>query len=261
MSDHAEERPPGVQQVNSVLHAVRILELFAAQGQEYLSLTQISRSLGIHKTTVYRLLRTLQSVGWIQQSESNGQYRLGSGILLAASAVTIRRTGHDLITEEMEQLAQRFNEMVVLATVHDGTGICVDLVKSRYNLSMMTAVGYPVPLNAGATGKTLLAAQPDDQVCRLTQHLPAAEISPLLETINQIRTQGYCFSEGEVDLGASAVAVPLHLGDTIYVMSISGPGERLRQIGYESLRIALQESVRRIQQKYVSLIHFGGVSG
>lgn len=86
MSDHAEERTPGVQQVNSVLHAVRILELFAAQGQEYLSLTQISRSLEIHKTTVYRLLRTLQSVGWVQQSESNGQYRLGSGILLAASA-------------------------------------------------------------------------------------------------------------------------------------------------------------------------------
>ena len=44
--------------VNSVLHAVRILELYAAQRRESLSLTGISRALSLHKTTVYRILRT-----------------------------------------------------------------------------------------------------------------------------------------------------------------------------------------------------------
>lgn len=55
--------------VNSVLHAVRILELYAAQRRESLSLTGISRALSLHKTTVYRILRTLQHAGWIEQSE------------------------------------------------------------------------------------------------------------------------------------------------------------------------------------------------
>ena len=73
--------------VNSVLHATKILDYYASQRREYLSLTEISRAIGLHKTTVYRILRTLQSVGWIEQSSTNGQYRLGSGILMIASAV------------------------------------------------------------------------------------------------------------------------------------------------------------------------------
>ena len=47
--------------VNSVLHATKILELYAAQKEEYLSIAQISSALAMHKTTVYRILRTLQS--------------------------------------------------------------------------------------------------------------------------------------------------------------------------------------------------------
>lgn len=52
--------------VHSVLHATRLLELYAAQRKESLSLTEISQALGLHKTTVYRLLRTLQYAGWIE---------------------------------------------------------------------------------------------------------------------------------------------------------------------------------------------------
>ena len=75
--------------VNSVLHATKILDYYASQRREYLSLTEISRAIGLHKTTVYRILRTLQSVGWIEQSSTNGQYRLGSGILMMPCLCTI----------------------------------------------------------------------------------------------------------------------------------------------------------------------------
>ena len=57
-------------QVNSVMHAIRILELFAIKQKQYLTLGEISLSLQIHKTTVYRILRTLQKVGWIKQNEN-----------------------------------------------------------------------------------------------------------------------------------------------------------------------------------------------
>ena len=45
--------------VNSVLHATKILDYYASQRREYLSLTEISRAIGLHKTTVYRILRTI----------------------------------------------------------------------------------------------------------------------------------------------------------------------------------------------------------
>ena len=56
--------------VNSVLQATKILDYYASQRREYLSLTEISRAIGLHKTTVYRILHTLQSVGWIEQSST-----------------------------------------------------------------------------------------------------------------------------------------------------------------------------------------------
>ena len=169
--------------VNSVLHAVRILELYAAQRRESLSLTGISRALSLHKTTVYRILRTLQHAGWIEQSEKSGQYRLGTGILMVASAVSVHNTVKDLITEALNDLSDCFNETVVVST--------------------------------------------------LLGHLQ----------------DGYAVSRGEVDEGVAAVAVPLHLGQKGYVISLSGPEARLETIGPSRNRDTLLKTVRNLEQK------------
>ena len=122
--------------VHSVLHAIRILELYAAQRRESLSLTEISKALGLHKTTVYRILRTLQQAGWMEQSAKTGKYYLGTGILLVASAVSVHNTSRDLLSEEMHRLAEKFNETVVLSVLLGHTGICADLAKSRHRLGV-----------------------------------------------------------------------------------------------------------------------------
>lgn len=234
--------------VNSVLHATKILDYYASQRREYLSLTEISRAVGLHKTTVYRILRTLQSVGWIEQSSASGQYRLGSGILMVASAVSVHYTARQLISEEMRRLCELHNETVVLSALRGDTGICVDLVKSRHNLGISGENGYIVPLDAGATGKTLLSAQPDELMEKLLHNYPGRE-EELREQVQEIRHCGYCVSEGEVDGGVAAVAVPLPMPDRIYTLSYSGPVERLRGLDYTVLANSLQQAVKNIRLK------------
>ena len=234
--------------VNSVLHATKILDYYASQRREYLSLTEISRAIGLHKTTVYRILRTLQSVGWIEQSSINGQYRLGSGILMIASAVSVHYTTRQLISEEMRNLCELHNETVVLSSLRGNTGICVDLVKSRHNLGISGENGYIVPLNKGATGKALLAAQSDDLVANLIKDYSSEE-EGLWNQINEIRQKGYCISEGEVDDGVAAVAVPLPMPECIYTLSYSGPVERMRALDYNELVQSLQQAVKNIVLK------------
>ena len=178
----------GIQPVHSVLHAVRILEFFASSPEESLSLTEISRGLGIHKTTVYRLLRTLQSAGWVEQSAASGKYRLGSGAILLSAAACARRT-------------------------------------------------------------SLLAAQPQAFCDAFLASLPPAQARTLGEQVAEIRRQGFCCSENEVDLGAAAMAVPLRLQGEGLALSISGPIDRLRQLGAAPIRDALQAAIRRLEQK------------
>ena len=146
--------------VHSVLHATRLLELYAAQRKESLSLTEISQALGLHKTTVYRLLRTLQYAGWIEQSAKSSRYRLGTGILLVASAVSVHNTTREILSEEMHRLANQFNETVVLSVLLGHTGICADMAKSRHTLGLARERGYLVPLDQGASGKTFWPPSP-----------------------------------------------------------------------------------------------------
>ncbi|WP_337470087.1 IclR family transcriptional regulator [Acidaminococcus fermentans] len=236
--------------VHSVLHAIRILELYAAQRRESLSLTEISKALGLHKTTVYRILRTLQQAGWMEQSAKTGKYYLGTGILLA-SAVSVHNTSRDLLSEEMHRLAEKFNETVVLSVLLGHTGICADLAKSRHRLGVAGERGYIVPLQSGASGKTLLAAQPEPLRQQLLQVLETARTRPgiLKNQLLKIRQHGYCISEGEVDQGVAAIAMPLRLKDNIFVLSISGPVDRLRALTYPVLRQGLAETVTRLERK------------
>ena len=65
----------------------------------------------------------------------------------------------------------------------------------------------------------------------------------------KIRQDGYCISEGEVDQGVAAIAIPLRLKDNIFVLSISGPVDRLRALTYPVLRQGLAETVTRLERK------------
>ena len=226
--------------VNSVLHAVRILELYAAQRRESLSLTGISRALSLHKTTVYRILRTLQHAGWIEQSEKSGQYRLGTGILMVASAVSVHNTVKDLITEALNDLSDCFNETVVVSTLLGHQGVCVDMVQSRHRLSVMGHKGYIVPLHIGASGKMLLAMQDESLRDTLIGELFTEKTKQriLKNQLLAILQDGY-----------AAVAVPLHLGQKGYVISLSGPEARLETIGLSRIRDTLLKTVRNLEQK------------
>ncbi len=237
--------------VNSVLHATQILELYAAQREEYLSLTQISKALNMHKTTIYRILRTLQSIGWVEQSQIHGQYRLGTGILLVASAVAVHQTSRDLIKEEMQKLRDHFNETVVLSALRGNTGICVDLVKSKNTLSVTNENGYIVPVDSGATGKMLLAAQPPEIQERILAKFKTDKIKykKLKAQLKEIQRKEYCSSEGEVDDGVAAVAMPLFMPDGIYTLSIAGPVDRLQKIGHEVLAKELKRTIDAICKK------------
>ena len=160
--------------VNSVLHATQILEYLTKDQQGGVSLSEISKALSIHQTTVYRLLRTLQSVKWVEQSSSSsGRYRLGTAFLTVSNFAASNHTGRDIIVEEMRELHERFNETVVLAAVRGETGICLELIKSNHNLSFQSAVGYSTPFHAGATGRMLLASQPDEKVAHILKSYPS----------------------------------------------------------------------------------------
>ena len=96
-----QEKEP--QYVNSIIRATAILELYEKLNVQYLGIAEISKELGIQKTTVFNIVKTLVHQGWLIQDNPNGKYRLGTRILI----VLISQASHFLFYEFFRRDALR----------------------------------------------------------------------------------------------------------------------------------------------------------
>jgi DNA-binding IclR family transcriptional regulator len=221
--------------VQSVDRALTILEMLAREGEA--GVTEIANDLGVHKSTAFRLLATLESHRLVEQVGDRGRYRLGVGNLRLAGATTARL---DLVTEARpvcRQLAADTGETVNI-TVRSGTSaLYLDQVAGRSALQSHNWVGQHIPLHATSNGKVLISELADAELKAALRELPRFTDSTvtsrarLKEELAEVREAGYAVAVDELEIGLTAAAAPIRSahGDVIASMSISGPTFRLTE--------------------------------
>src|SRR3954463_15888006 len=237
------ETAPGVQSVD---RALTILDILARLGEA--GVTEIAGELGVHKSTDFRLVATLESHGIVEQNEDRGKYRLGVGVLRLAGATTARL---DVVQEARpicRKLAADSGETVNIAVLSDRSALYLDQVAGQSALQSHNWVGQHIPLHATSNGKVLLSELDET---RLQQVLGAlarytdrtiTRKGPLLHELAEVRERGYAVAVDELEKGLTAVAAPIRSahGDIIASMSVSGASFRLRG---EALELAVHELV------------------
>lgn len=229
----SEDRGP-VAGVQSVDRALSVLEMLAAEGEA--GVTEVAAELGVHKSTAFRLVATLESRGFVEQLADRGKYRLGFGVVrLAGAAVAqldIAREGRPIC----EALAADLEETVNVAILDGDRAVNVTQARGPAALSTHNWVGQGTPLHATSSGKVLLAHAPDavrkDLLSRGMQSFtPATVTDPeaLRQNLDQIVEQGWACTVEEFEVGLSAVAAPVRGadGDVIAALSVSGPAFRM----------------------------------
>lgn len=220
-------------QVQSVDRAISVLELLA-QGEA--GITEIAGELGVHKSTVSRLVSVLESRGLVEQLGERGKYAIGFGVVRLAGAATGRMDLSKLGQPVCQTLADEFGETVNIA-VHDA-GVAINITQARGSaaVSAVNWIGQRTPLHATSSGKVLLAYLPVEERKRLAS-LPldsytentVTDPERLLGELETVAAQGYAACFEELELGLHAVAVPVrgHRGEVVAAMSASGPSYRL----------------------------------
>ncbi|MCR3753654.1 IclR family transcriptional regulator [Lentzea californiensis] len=220
-------------QVQSVDRAISVLELLA-QGEA--GITEIAGELGVHKSTVSRLVSVLESRGLVEQLGERGKYAIGFGVVRLAGAATGRMDLTKLGQPVCQTLADSFGETVNIA-VHDA-GVAINITQARGSaaVSAVNWIGQRTPLHATSSGKVLLAYLPVDERKRLVS-LPLDSYTEstlvdgdrLLAELETVASQGFAACFEELELGLHAVAVPVrgHRGEVVAAMSASGPSYRL----------------------------------
>jgi len=232
----AHDAPPpagAAAPVQSVDRAITILELLAHDGES--SVTEIAGGLGVHKSTAFRLLATLEAHRLVEQINDRGRYRLGVGNLRLAGATTARL---DVVTEARpvsRQLATDTGETVNITVRSDTSALYLDQAAGSSALQSHNWVGQRIPLHATSNGKVLISELSDDDLAAALPDLPRftdltiTSRRKLAEELDEVRRVGYALAVDELELGLTAAAAPIRSahGDIIASMSISGPTFRL----------------------------------
>ncbi|RNL59228.1 IclR family transcriptional regulator [Arthrobacter oryzae] len=220
--------------VQSVDRALQILEILARDGDAGAS--EIAEEMGVHKSTVSRLVGSLVGGELVRQNSERGKYQLGFGVLRLASSIPGRLSVVREASDILERLAAEYKETVNLAVLRSNYAVNVDQAMGPSSLATYDWVGSLTPLHATSSGKVLLAALPVDERDQLLKKVGLPARTPrtvtnraeLEKQLLEVSRQGYAVVHEELEIGLTAVAVPIynHLGNVIAAMSISGPAFR-----------------------------------
>jgi len=220
----------------SVDKAIAILNCFNLE-RPILGVGDISGLTGYTKSTVSRLLMTLQKHGCVESAGGHGTYHLGYRTHLWASMGTQQNNLVNLAGPAMEKLRAKCGEEIALYVIEGDRRICVGRVASFHEIAKVGPVGTYYPLHAGASGKVLLAYLPEDQrkdlirKGRLEKYtsLTITDTKKLEKDLQGIRSAGFAVSRGEREPDAFSVTAPIWnaAGRVVASISISGPNFRL----------------------------------
>lgn len=221
--------------VRAVERALDILLCFTEDDPD-LSLTQIAERVGIHKSTVHRLLSTLESRRFVNRNQVTGSYHLGLRFVEMASLVLKDVDLQRWARPFLQRLSAECGETVDLAVL-DGTHVIyLEVIESPQRVKIAAAVGQRLPATCTATGKAFMAFLSDDHVgaiidAGLTRHTERTLVSPqdLHEDLRQSRERGFAISEQEYEKDINAIAAPIldARGYPVAAIAVVGPSYRL----------------------------------
>jgi DNA-binding IclR family transcriptional regulator len=236
----------------SVARALDLLEL-VARGVG--TLDALSEELGVHKSTVLRLLQTLESRGFAGHDAAH-RYHVGPAVFSLASNALEAVDARAAAAPILHELAAATGQTVHLATYQDGIVTYVDKVDSRQGLRMYSRIGLPAPVHATAVGKVLLGGLEVDERERIVAGLDLPAFTPrthvtasaLLADVAISAERGWAEDHEEHETFMNCVGAPIRGADgrIAAAVSISVPNVVLPHDGVLALLPSLLDATSRI---------------
>jgi IclR family KDG regulon transcriptional repressor len=251
--------------IRAVERALDVLSCFSHQTPE-LSMTQIAEQVGINKSTVHRLLATLEKNRFVERDLATGLYRPGIRLIQMAYLTLEHNDLRRLAAPLLRQLCDLQRENVNLSVLDDVDVVYVDVIESAQRVKLAASSGQRLPAFCTASGKAILAFMPEENVKRILERgMPKYTQRTLVTSkeifndFSQTREWGFAISDQEFEDGINAIAAPIFNANNqpIASVSVAGPAyrlsrERMVEIGPQVVATAnniAQEVERTVKPK------------
>lgn len=247
-------------QPDSVSSVMKVFGILQALGEDRdHGITELSQRVMMSKSTVYRFLQTMKSLGYVAQEGESEKYSLTLKLFeLGAKALQ----NVDLIRSadvEMRELSRLTKETIHLGALEEDSIVYIHKIDSLYNLRMYSRIGRRNPLHTTAIGKVLLAWRDRSEVQEILSEVEFRRSTAntivtseaLLNVLDQVKVQGFGEDNEEQEEGLRCIAVPVfdRFGVVIAGLSISFPTIRFSEEGKAEYVAMLHRAARNLSDQ------------
>lgn len=242
--------------------ATAVLDTLASAREATTS--EVSRLLGEPRSSVYRLLNTLDALGLVEPGDHRGTYRLGLKLFELGSTVLSRLDVRTASLGPMRRLNEETGETVFLCLRRGPEAVCIERMDGTRAASMALKLGGSLPLHCGAAPVALLAAERRSEWDAYVQRgglknyrtgepVAAEEVIAHLE---ETRRAGVAVSDEDLVGGFAALGAPIYdyRGEVAASLSIGA----MRQIILVEEKEAIQERLLRTTGEISKSLGFEG---
>jgi IclR family KDG regulon transcriptional repressor len=229
-----------------------------------LSLSQISESLGLPRSTTHRLLKAMEVAGFLMRDPASRKYRLGYRLLYwgrqVQDALDLRGTSFPIL----QALARSTGETAILSVRDGNEGVCLEMVESSQPVRLTMDVGKRLRLHAGASAKVLWAFLPEAEIRRILGEIDLLVLKPntitdparMYQELMDIRERGYATSFEETDSGAMGVAAPVYdsAGQVVAGIGIAAPMSRITPKQVPEIAPVVVDAGRQVSARLGALL-------
>jgi IclR family transcriptional regulator, acetate operon repressor len=254
---HAGLAPRRNPTVAAVRHAVEILRCFSTEAQEH-GVSDIARRIGLHKSSVSRLVATLEQDRLLERDRETNRIRLGVGLISLAAPLLANVKVVEVARPYLADLAQRSGETISLS-IWDGAGaVSLEQELGGNAIAHYASPGRHNPAHCTASGKLLLAFAAPKEIDRilakdLERFTPrtVCDHVRLRAEVAMIRKRGYALNVGEFapDVGAVAVAVLNVEGDVVGAITATVPMYRFETARRNELIGLVKETAAQLSAR------------
>ncbi|MCD8874085.1 IclR family transcriptional regulator [Mammaliicoccus sciuri] len=217
--------------ISSIEKAVDILEILSRENNK--SIRSLGEDLGITKSTLHRILKTLEIRGLVRKDSSTEKYTLGYKILELSTHLSLQNDLRNIALEHMKKLADATNETVQLAVIDHENILVIETVEGYGQLRVYAKAGEKYPITYGNFGKVFLSKENDlDNISKWIEKYPLQQYASksimdqkeYIKHIKEVKENKISIGIDDPIEGAISIAVPIEnkWGDIIAVLAIAG---------------------------------------
>lgn len=200
--------------LTSVEKALQLLELMSARPGPR-GVSELNREMGLTKSNVHRLLKTLCAAGYVRHWPEQGKYSSTLKLWELGSRVVEGIDVREIAQRHIATLSTQVHETVHLSVLEGFDVVYIDRLESENSIRTHTRIGSRAPANCVATGKAMLAFLEDSQIEQFRGHLRAGtpgsitDFETFKRALQQVRKRGYAITRGEWRPNVFGVGAPV----------------------------------------------------